>query len=217
MKDESELKSQQIEACNTHISHLNEKIKVLSRSLQEQEAAATQLQSELEKRKQVTSTQLLGFIKLRTQIAELEHRLQEAEEQKLQADLTREATVKEMKAKESLKAQIHAQFGKQSISSVIGILPSSVHYTYCFIHADEPPKIINQPTSLSKVCPGTAVVFTIRATGTEPLKYQWQWKPAEEEGGSEEWQLSDAEWYNSATLTIPSVQKFNEGSYRYVK
>ena len=112
MKDESKLKSQQIEACNADIAHLSEEIKVLSSFLLEKEAAAAQLQSELEKREQVASTQLLGFIKLRTQIAELERKLQEAEEQKQKAELEREATVQEMKAKENLISQLHAQLGK---------------------------------------------------------------------------------------------------------
>ena len=114
MKEESELKSQQIETCNADITHLSEEIKVLLSSLQEKEATASQLQSELEKRDQVSSTQLLGFIKLRVQIAELQQRLQEAEEQKQQAELERDATVLEMKAKENLKAQLHAHFGRLS-------------------------------------------------------------------------------------------------------
>ena len=112
MKDESKLKSQQIEACDADISHLNKEIKVLSSFLQEKEAAAAQLQSKLERREQVISTQLLGFIELRTQIAELEQKLQKVEEQKQQAELERDATVQEMKVKESLKAQIHAHFGR---------------------------------------------------------------------------------------------------------
>ena len=58
------------------------------------------------------------------------------------------------------------------------------------------------------------MVFTIQATGTEPLSYKWQWKPAAEaEGLSEEWQPYDAE---STSLTIPIVHKSNEGSYRCV-
>ena len=56
-------------------------------------------------------------------------------------------------------------------------------------------------------------MFTVQATGTEPLSYHWQWKPAEEESGSEEWQSCPAEWCDGATLTIPSVQKSNEGWY----
>ena len=119
MKEESELKSQQIDACNADVTHLSEEVKVLSSSLQEKEATAAQLQSELNKcelkqHEQVSSAQLLEFIKLRTQIAELEQRLQEAEEQEQQAELERDATVQEMKAKENLKAQLHVHFGKVS-------------------------------------------------------------------------------------------------------
>ena len=112
MKEESEQKSQQIEYCNADITHLSEEIKTLSSSLQEKEAAAAQLHGELEKCEQVASTQLLTFIRLRTQIAELERRLQETEEQKQQAELDRKAIVQEMKSKENLKAQFHAKLGK---------------------------------------------------------------------------------------------------------
>ena len=38
----------------------------------------------------------------------------------------------------------------------------------------------------------------------------------EEEGGNEEWQPCDAEKSDSASLTIVSVQKSNEGNYRCV-
>ena len=76
--------------------------------------------------------------------------------------------------------------------------------------SDEPLKIINHPKSLSNISLGTAVSFTTEATGTKPLSYQWQWKPAEEE---DEWQPCDAEWCDGATLTIPRVQNSNEGSY----
>ena len=64
--------------------------------------------------------------------------------------------------------------------------------------------------------PGNPVEFTIQATGTEPLNYNWEWSPAGE-GGSEEWQpCSGAEGSDTTTLTIPSVQKSNQGSYRCV-
>ena len=55
-------------------------------------------------------------------------------------------------------------------------------------------------------------MFTVQATGTESLIYQWEWKPAE----NEEWQLCDAQGSDSATLIIPSAQKSNEGSYRCI-
>ena len=64
--------------------------------------------------------------------------------------------------------------------------------------------------------PGKPVTFSIQATGTEPLNYQWECKIG---GGSGEWQSRDVESFrgaNSSTLTIPSVQKSNEGSYRCI-
>ena len=80
----------------------------------------------------------------------------------------------------------------------------------CFIsvHAAKPPKIIAQ---LKNAIRGKFVKFAIQAIGTKPLSYQWQWKPAEEG-----WQPCNAEWSNGATLTIPKVQKSNEGNYRCV-
>ena len=84
-----------------------------------------------------------------------------------------------------------------------------------FLHVAEPPRITTHPHDLRVVVRGKPAKFTIQATGTEPLTYQWEWKPAEEEGGSEEWQPCDAEWSDGATILIP-MQKFNEGSYRCV-
>ena len=57
------------------------------------------------------------------------------------------------------------------------------------------------------------MVFTVQATGTDPLNYHWQWKPPEEKG---EWQPCDTDLSDGATMTILSVQKSNEGSYRCV-
>ena len=59
-------------------------------------------------------------------------------------------------------------------------------------------------------------MFTVHATGTEPLNYQWRWKPAGVEGGSEEWRLCDMESSDGTSLKVPSVQKLNEGSYQCV-
>ena len=78
----------------------------------------------------------------------------------------------------------------------------------------EPLKIINHPKSLSSVSPGTPVSFTVQATEMDQLSYQWQWKPPAEE--EDEWQPCRTEWSDGATLTIPSVQKSNEGSYHCV-
>ena len=69
----------------------------------------------------------------------------------------------------------------------------------------------------------SGVMFTAEATGTEPLNYQWEWKPAMEageEGSKQEmWHPCNMERFpgaNSSTLTIPSVQKSNEGHYHCV-
>ena len=80
----------------------------------------------------------------------------------------------------------------------------------------EPPRITDHPQEFKDVVPGKPVDFTIGTTGTEPLSYQWQWKPAGEEAGSEEWQLCDVEGPQTATLSISSVQKLNEGKYRCI-
>ena len=114
MNEESELKSQQIEVCKADISHFSEEIEVLSSSLQEKQAAVAQLQSELQTHQQVATApeELLGLLKVTTQIAELERKLQEAKYKKLQAELERDAIAQEMKAMNNLKEQLHAQFGK---------------------------------------------------------------------------------------------------------
>ena len=83
---------------------------------------------------------------------------------------------------------------------------------YCFC-LDEPPKVTSQPKRLNKAVSRTAVSFIVQATGTTPLSYEWQWKPAEEKG---EWQPCNTRWADGATLTIPSVQKSNEGWYHCI-
>ena len=85
-----------------------------------------------------------------------------------------------------------------------------IHNVLLFL-SGEPLKIINHPKSLSSVSPGTAVAFTVQATEMDQLSYWWQWKPPAEE--EDEWQSCPAEWCDGATLTIPSVQKSNEGHY----
>ena len=81
-----------------------------------------------------------------------------------------------------------------------------------FLHLAEPPRITTHPRDLKNVVRSKPAKFTIQATGTEPLMYQWQWKPAEEEGG---WQPCPTEWCNGATILIP-MQKSNERSYHCV-
>ena len=85
-----------------------------------------------------------------------------------------------------------------------------------FLHVADPPTITQHPEELNGVVPGKPVTFAVQATGTEPLTYQWQWKPAGEGSRRKEWQLCNLKRFpgaNSSMLTIPSVQKSNEGSY----
>ena len=106
VKEESELKSQQIEACNASIHQLSEEIEVLTSSLRMKEATAEHLQVA------TTPEQLLESLTLMTQITELEHRLQDAEYQKQRAESEREAAVREVKARKEFEVQLHAQLGK---------------------------------------------------------------------------------------------------------
>ena len=77
------------------------------------------------------------------------------------------------------------------------------------VHVASPPRITSQ---LQKnTLQGKCVKLAIQAIGTTPLSYHWQWKPAEEG-----WQPCNADWCNGATLTIPNMQKSNEGSYHCV-
>ena len=86
---------------------------------------------------------------------------------------------------------------------------------FCFVfsHSAEPPRITTHPHEVKDAVPGKLVTFSIEAAGTEPLSYQWEYNP-DTEGWSEEWQPCSGSDTN--TLTIPSVQKSNEGSYRCV-
>ena len=84
-----------------------------------------------------------------------------------------------------------------------------------------PPKITTHPKELMSVFSGETASFTVQATGTEPLKYQWQWKPAGEEEGSEEWQNisydgSTFQQMKAGGLKLTGVQARNAGHYRCV-
>ena len=94
---------------------------------------------------------------------------------------------------------------------------SRLHYgCFVFTLAADPPRITFHSQELNDAVQGESVMCTIQATGTKPLSYLWQWKPVEEKGGSEEWQLCYPGWCHNGTLAIPSVWKSNEGSYRCI-
>ena len=80
----------------------------------------------------------------------------------------------------------------------------------------DPPQVTIHPKALKDAVPGQPVTFTVHATGTKPIKYQWQWKPAGEEGGSEEWQLCDTELCSGNALYVPNVKKLKLQDKAYV-
>ena len=89
-----------------------------------------------------------------------------------------------------------------------------------FILVAKPPKVTSQPVSQKDVLPGKTVAFSVQATGTQPLSYQWQWKPAGEGDGRDEWRnLSSGrslQGVDTPTLTCSNVQSCNDGLYRCV-
>ena len=88
--------------------------------------------------------------------------------------------------------------------------------SFSIIHAADPPRITTHPRELKDVAPGKPAMFSVEVTGTEPLSYKWEWSPPGERRGTEEWQPCDLKSFpggDSSTVTIPSVQKSNEGSY----
>ena len=89
-----------------------------------------------------------------------------------------------------------------------------------FTHAATPPKVTFQPVSLKNILPGRKVSFSIQATGTLPLNYQWQWKQFGKEGEWDEWQNLTCDGgmlQKPATeLKLASVQKHDAGYYRCV-
>ena len=113
-KEELEHKSQQIAVCNSRISGLSEEVEALSTFLQEKEAAVAQLESELQSyQKPASNPKLLSdILTLTTEIAEVRQTLQEAEYQKQQNILEREAAVQEVEAKKHVEIQLHRHLGK---------------------------------------------------------------------------------------------------------
>ena len=88
-----------------------------------------------------------------------------------------------------------------------------IHHIYTVA---ELPSITTHPEDSIAAIPGSTVTFTVKATGTEPLNYQWQWNPAEGRG-TEKWEpCSHVEGFSTATLIIPNMQKSSNGSFRCV-
>ena len=64
---------------------------------------------------------------------------------------------------------------------------------------------------LKNVLPGKGVEFSVQATGTLPLGYEWQWK----QFGKDEWQNLTGE-RPATELKLASVHSHNAGYYRCV-
>ena len=98
---------------------------------------------------------------------------------------------------------------REHISIFLMYKQSSNKCVACGSLAADPPRITTHPHEIKDAVPGNIVEFSIQATGTEPLNYQWKLKSG---GESEGWERFAG--VNNSTFTIPSVQKSNEGSYR---
>ena len=209
------------------ISQLTKEFEALSSSLQEKEAAVALLEGKLPSCQKAASTpeQLSDVITLTAEIAELKQKLKEAEFQKQQAIFEKDAAVQEMQSKKKVEMQLHRCLGKGFMKrTCMCMIFSCMHSEYIYVYIykitflftiDDPPKVTDHPKSLKDAVPDKPVTFTIQATGTEPLHYQWQWK-LKTGDGNKGWLPCDVERFpgaNSSTMTIRSVQKSNEGSY----
>ena len=82
-----------------------------------------------------------------------------------------------------------------------------------FTLAAKPPKVVFQPITQNDVLPGKAVEFSIQASGTQPLSYQWQQKQFGRNGDKYGWQNLSGE---GSTFQVEEVQACNAGYYRCV-
>ena len=115
------------------------------------------------------------------------------------------------------KQQNFALVGISCQPDVVNILATFLSF-FLFLHTADPPCITTHPKGLKDAVPGQSVTFTVHATGTEPISYQWRWTLIEsrDKCEKEEWQWCDVKKTGSHTLTISSVQKSNEGSYHCI-
>ena len=84
----------------------------------------------------------------------------------------------------------------------------------------KPPQVKLQPTNEKDILQGKSATFTIEAIGTEPLNYQWQWKPFGSGFEQDEWQnlSTDDNIFQQveARLKLTDVQACHAGDYRCV-
>ena len=79
---------------------------------------------------------------------------------------------------------------------------------------------MSQPRSQKDILSGKAVTFSIQATGTEHLAYQWQWKKFGKDGEKDGWQNLSGEGSTfqvlQTELKLTGVKACNAGYYRCV-
>ena len=116
-----------------------------------------------------------------------------------------------------------ARFPLQQNLALVRVLVAIVRsisaaFLSLFLHTADPPRVTAHPIGLKGAVPGQPVTFTVHATGTEPLSYQWRWTlvGSGDKSRKEEWLLCDVKRSDGHTLTISSVRKSNEGSYHCV-
>ena len=81
---------------------------------------------------------------------------------------------------------------------------------FSFLCVADLPQVTAHPVDQTNVAPGSDVTFSVTATGTKPLSYQWQKDGVNlSDGGS----ISGA---TTATLTITGVMESDEGGFRCV-
>jgi hypothetical protein len=85
------------------------------------------------------------------------------------------------------------------VSNAVGVATSAV----ATLAVSGPPVITGQPASQNAAA-GSAVTFSVTATGTSPLSYQWRFNGTDLVGAT------------NTRLTLPAVQPANGGSYTAV-
>ena len=70
--------------------------------------------------------------------------------------------------------------------------------------------ITSQPLSQKDVLSGKSVAFSVKATGTQPLSYQWQLKQFGKKGEKDGWQNVPGE---GSTLQVRGVKASHAGYY----
>ena len=83
-------------------------------------------------------------------------------------------------------------------------------YSIILSSATVAPQVTVHPVDQTNIVPGSNVSFSVTASGTEPLSYQWQKDGVDLTDGSS---ITGA---TTATLTIAGVMESDEGGYRCV-